>query len=203
MGILVVVACLAIVLNDAYVRHQAGACLYNDPADLPHNKVALVLGTAKYLSSGQENLYFTYRMQAAAMLYHQGKVEYLIVSGDNSVDHYNEPAEMEADLVARGVPAERIYKDYAGFRTLDSVVRAKAIFGQQQVTCVSQPFHNERAIYIGHHKGVSVVGFNAADVPTAYSTKVRLREYMARMKMQWDILVGKAPRFLGESVRIG
>ena len=100
------------------------------------------------LKNGNNNLYFDYRILAAVELYKAGKIKYILISGDNRKKDYNEPEEMKKALIQKGVPAKFIYLDYAGFRTLDSVVRAKEVFGQNQLTIISQRFHNERAIYL-------------------------------------------------------
>src|SRR5690606_7092746 len=101
-------------------------------ADIKKNKVGLLLGTAKYYKDGGINLYFKYRINAAVELYESGKIEYILVSGDNRSLNYNEPMTFKKELIKRGIPANRIFLDYAGFRTLDSVVRSKAIFGQEE-----------------------------------------------------------------------
>ena len=101
-----------------------------------------------------------------------------------------------------GIPKEKIYLDYAGFRTLDSMVRAKEIFGLNQVTIISQKFHNERAIYLAETKGLKAIGFNATDISGSEGYKVQLREYFARVKVFLDLLMNTQPRFYGEKVEI-
>lgn len=194
---------LAVVLNYRHVEVQTGTKLYNDLAAIPPQKVGLVLGTSRELTNGQPNLFYRYRLEAAHELYSAGKVEYLLLSGDNGTKYYNEPADMQADLIAMGVPEDRIYLDYAGFRTLDSVVRAKAVFGQDAVICVSQPFHLARAVYIGQQKDINMSGYTAQRVNPAYGRTVLFREYLARVKMQLDLLFGKEPRFYGDPIQIG
>lgn len=112
--------------------------------NLPNEKVGLLLGTSKTTKNGYKNWYFYHRITAAEELFKSGKIKYIIVSGDNSQKNYNEPEDMKQELISRGIPAERIYEDFAGFRTLDSVVRAKEIFGQESFIVISQKFHNER-----------------------------------------------------------
>lgn len=153
--------------------------------------------------SGRPNAYFYNRVDAAAALYHAGKVEYLVISGDNGRKGYNEPQDMKEALVGRGVPAEAIYLDYAGFRTYDSVVRMEKIFGQESFTVISQEFHNRRAVYIAQALGLDAVGYNAADVAAYAGMKTRLREKLARVRMFMDLWTGKTPKFLGEPVEIG
>jgi len=176
--------------------------VFSNPANIEKNKVGLVLGTAKYLKSGRLNLYFKYRIDATTKLYKAGKIDFVLVSGDNGNTEYDEPTDFKEALIEKGIPAEKIYLDYAGFRTLDSVVRAKEIFGQEKITIISQQFHNERAIYLAKKKGIEAVGFNAKDVSGRYGLRVRLREYLARTKVFIDILLRVKPKFLGDKIEI-
>ena len=172
-------------------------------ANIPKNRVALVLGTGKRTGRGNINLYFKYRMEAAAKLYHAGKVQHLLLSGDNHTKGYDEPTEMRDYLIGLGVPASAITLDYAGFRTLDSVVRARKILGQTELTVVSQRFHNERALFLCKQNGIEAVAFNAKDVPRAYHRYGPVREALARTKAVLDVYVlGTDPEFLGEPVKI-
>jgi SanA protein len=185
------------------VVHGASGKTYSDTASIPERKVGLVLGCSKVLGDGQPNLFFQNRIKAAAELFHSGKVHYLVVSGDNQVQGYDEPQDMKDSLVNAGVPADHIFCDYAGFRTLDSIVRAKAIFSQTSFTVISQKFHNQRAIYIAQHQGLDAIGFNAQDVNAYDSFKTRTREWAARANMLLDIYVTRrSPRFLGPKVTI-
>ena len=188
---------------DAYVSKNVREQVYSDVTQIGHKKVGLLLGTSKYNGAGRINLFYKYRIEAALELYKAGKVDYFIVSGDNGRETYNEPEEMERDLIAGGVPQDRIYKDYAGFRTLDSIVRCDAIFCTKDITIISQAFHNERALYIANEKGLNAVAYNAQDPPTHYTAKVMVREKLARVKMMLDLLVNKQPRFYGEKIAIG
>ena len=200
--ILNIIAVLLIWGSDYAVKQYALGKLYDTTEDIPHQKVGLLLGTGKYLANGNTNLYYTYRITAAVDLYTSGRIEYILVSGDNSNKNYDEPSSIKEDLIAKGIPAERIYLDYAGFRTLDSIIRSKEIFGQSSITVISQQFHNERAIYIAKNKGITAVGFNAKDVNARYGIKVQLRERFTRVKMMLDLLLGKNPKFLGDKIEI-
>jgi SanA protein len=175
---------------------------YNSVKDIPHNRVGLVLGTSKFLANGYENYYFKYRIEAAFELYQAGKIDFILVSGDNSTKEYDEPTMMKEDLIALGVPANKIFLDYAGFRTWDSVVRCKEIFGQTNITIISQQFHNERAIFIAHCNDMEAVGYNAKDVNAYFGFKTQMREKFARVKVVLDYLVGNEPKFLGETIEI-
>lgn len=200
-GLFLAVACLC----DHIVSANAEGRLYDDVDSIPYRKVGLVLGTNPHTRiAGRENLYFKYRIEKAAELYAAGKVSYLLLSGDNSRETYNEPEAMRDSLIAKGVPAEVIYLDYAGFKTLDSVVRAKEIFGQDSITIVSQYFHNERAIYIADKRGIDAIAINAKDGKIwKYPPRRILREWISRMKMFVEEWYGKAPHFLGEPIVIG
>jgi len=190
-------------LPRVWVEEAARGRTFDAVEEIPTHEVALVLGCARHLPDGRTNLFFQRRMAAAAALFQAGKARYLIVSGDNHRRGYDEPTDMKEELVRRGVPESRIYCDYAGFRTLDSVVRAKKIFGQTQIIIVSQEFHNQRAIYIARQNGMDVVGFNAAEVHGPGGLRTKLREELARVKTVLDVLAGTSPRFLGDPVRIG
>lgn len=184
------------------IPHDTANYIYNNVDSVPPQKAALVLGAARYLGS-RENLYFSYRIQAAKELYEAGKVKAFVVSGDNSRKEYNEAEDMRNALMEAGVPDSIIHLDYAGFRTLDSVVRMNEIFGQKSFIIVSQQFHNERAVYLAQHYGLDAYGYNAKDLNlnrSSYRTKIR--EVFARVKVFVDIASGKGPKFLGEPISI-
>lgn len=176
--------------------------IYSSVDSVPQQKVGMVLGTSKLLKSGYPNLYFVYRIDAAAELFHSGKVTYLIVSGDNGSENYNEPEDMKNALVEKGVPEEKIILDYAGFRTFDSVIRAKEVFGQTSFIIISQKFHNQRAVYIARKNGIEAYGYNAKDVVKYGGLKTKAREYFARTNLFIDQFIGKQPKFLGEKINI-
>lgn len=193
----------AVVVNSWLIGWYAGGYLSSTPEKLPQTEVALVLGTSKRFSKDQINLYFQYRMEAAVRLFRSGKIKYLLVSGDNRTRYYNETADMRNDLIKRGIPKNRIVMDYAGFRTLDSVVRCHAIFGQKRFIVISQRFHNERAIFIGRKKGLEVYGYNARSVRIGRGTLLRqkMREYFARAKAWLDVyILDTHPKFYGKTI---
>ncbi len=198
------VACLALIATcDIAVKATAHGRTYDNVSDIPHNRVGLLLGTNSTTPRGTHNYYYTHRINAAAELFHAGKVDYLLISGDNSSKHYDEPTMMRDSLLLHGVPADRIVLDYAGFRTLDSVVRAKEVFGQSSFTIISQKFHNERALVQARHYGIDAIAYNADDVILGYPwIKVQCRERLARVKLYLDLLTGKQPKFLGQKVNI-
>lgn len=202
--VIIAVNILIIIFCNWRIEQKSAPNLFNKISAIPANKVGLVLGTSKWLSDGRVNLYFKYRIDAAVALYKAKKIKYILVSGDNRFDYYNEPREMHNALVAHGIPSEAIVLDYAGFRTLDSVVRSKKVFGQQAITIISQPFHNKRAIFIAANYGIKAVAFNAKDVNMYMGFKTQLREKLARVKVFLDLYVtNKQPKFLGEKIEIG
>ncbi len=200
------ILCLLLVVSVAYVNvsvTKAGKRFcYGSIDSIPHNHCALVLGTSKYLANGIRNIYYFNRIKATVELYKHEKVDYIIVSGDNRNRNYNEPITMFNDLVAAGIPGQKIVLDYAGFRTLDSVVRGKEVFGQEKYTIVSQSFHNQRAVFIARLKGIEAIAFNAEDLKGDVDFKVQMRELGARMLVLFDLMTSKQPHFLGEKVII-
>ncbi|HXH19334.1 MAG TPA: ElyC/SanA/YdcF family protein [Chitinophagales bacterium] len=201
--VIIVILLLGIVACNLAVTRRSAAHIYSSLDALPKNKVGLVLGTSKYLRDGSENLFFKYRLQAAADLYIAGKIEHIIVSGDNRMESYNEPRVMKRELVKLGVPPEKVHFDFAGFRTLDSVIRCKEVFGQNQFTVISQKFHNERALFIARRRGIDAIAFNARDVDPETGLKTRLREILARVMVVFDLYVlNTQPKFLGEKIEI-
>ena len=176
--------------------------LFTDVTALPTTRVGLIFGTTDRVN-GRENLYFRYRIDAAATVWKSGKVETLIVSGDNRSPYYNEPEKMKQALIERGIPEARIVCDYAGLRTLDSVVRAKEIFGAASILLISQRFQNERAIYLAKANGIEAYGFNARDVETQAGLKTKIREVGARVKMWLDVnFLYTRPIHLGEKIAL-
>jgi len=177
--------------------------IYSEIDSIPNNKAGVLLGTSKYVPEGGINLYYKYRINAAVQLYRAGKIKKIIASGDNGTIHYNEPIKMQQDLIARGIPESDIQLDYAGFSTLDAVIRANAIFSQKSFTVISQEFHNSRAVFIARKKGLDVVAYNAKSVSNGYGFMTHLREYLARIKMLLDIYIFHTePKFYGKKIDI-
>jgi SanA protein len=199
---LILISFLSIFLSNKLIEKNAKEKLFSNTQKIPKNKVGLLLGTSKYLRNGSINLYYKYRLNAAIKLYKSGKIEYIIISGDNGSKNYDEPTDFKNDLIESGIPADKIFLDYAGFRTLDSVVRSKEIFNQNSITIISQQFHNERAIYLAEHFNIKAIGFNAKGISGKYGLKVQLREYLARVKVFIDISFNVKPKFLGKKIMI-
>lgn len=199
LALTLIVACVA--TAETYTWLAAKGRSHSSPSGVPGDSVGLVLGCSPYIGKVR-NKYFTYRIQAAADLWKSGKVSSLIVSGDNRTHDYNEPRFMKKALMEAGVPADRIVCDFAGLRTLDSIVRARDIFQAHRLVIVSQKYHNDRALAIARHFDIDAVALNARDV-TQKRLFLRswLRERAARVCMLLDIwLLDTRPRHGGAPV---
>ena len=202
--ILALVVLVAVVSCYFYVELKSKSKRYDSVKDIPYNHVCMVLGTNPLTKTGSINYFFKYRIDACEVLYKSGKVSKILVSGDNHVKTYDEPQKMKEALMDRGIPDSDIVLDYAGFRTLDSVVRSKEVFCQDKITIVSQGFHNARALCLASWYGIDAVAFDAKDVKhsqTYFFFGVG-RESLARVKMMIDLLFNKQPKFLGEKIEI-
>lgn len=187
----------------AWAQVRVGAVsdrVVDDLAAVEAKSVCLLLGTSK-AHYGRPNLYFLSRIDAAARLYAAGKVRCILVSGDNSRKDYDEPGDMRAALVAKGVPESAIRLDCAGFDTLDSVVRAKRVFGADDFIVVSQRFHCERAVYIADNYGIKASGYACAEPRVGlFRWRIRIRECLARVKALLEAeVLHPDPQFLGNN----
>ena len=186
---------------DRWISWKTAPYVYDDLRSLPHRQVGVVLGTAKYYRTGVPNEYYLFRMQGALNAYNSGKVNYLLLSGDNAQQSYNEPMTMRRDLIAAGVDPADIVMDFAGFRTLDSIVRTRKVFDTNDFIIITQRFHCERALFIALHSGIQAQCY-AVPSPKNMLT-VRLREVGARLGALADLYIMKRePRFLGPLVPI-
>lgn len=160
--------------------------IYTRLTDLPYRENVIVLGTAKFYANGSPNLYYKYRLEAAKYLYYRGKASKIWLSGDNKTPYYNEPRVMTRDLEKMGIPSEVLYQDYAGYNTLDSIVRAKQVYQLEPFTIISQQFHCERALLIAKFKGIDAICYVAKYPESHY--RVRIREFFARTVMLINLL---------------
>lgn len=200
-GGLVLFMAAGIFAINAWINTQAKNKLFNSTEQIPKTYVAIVLGTSHKVAGGNENLYFTYRIQSAVDLFNAGVVQKILVSGDNGTMQYNEPREMRKALIKLGIPDSCIVLDFAGFRTFDSVVRAKEVFGLDSFIIISQQFHLQRALFIANAKGITAYGYVAKDPGS--SLKTQLREYPARVSAFIDCYILHAkPKYLGEKIII-
>lgn len=186
---------------DRWMSWKTAPYIYENLKSLPHRQVGVVLGTAKYYRGGGINQYYLYRMQGALNAYNSGKVNYLLLSGDNALHSYNEPMTMRKDLIAAGVDPADIVLDYAGFRTLDSIVRTRKVFDTNDFIIITQRFHCERALFIALHMGIQAQCYA---VPSPKNMlNIRVREVGARLGALADLYVMKRePHFLGPLIPI-
>ena len=197
-AVLFIIFVASLLLLDRWVSAQTESRIYHDPAKLPSYNVGLVLGTSKYIAKTL-NPYYTYRMSAAIDLYKKNKIDVFLVSGDNAHRSYNEPRTMKRDLLKAGVPSNEIVLDYAGFRTLDSVVRAKEVFDADHFVIITQQFHCERALFIADHYNINAVCLAVKEPRRGMASfKIRVREVFARVKAIIDLFILHVqPKFLG------
>lgn len=188
---------------DAIISTKTSPYVTSELSDVHPARTGLLLGTSRTRRNGTSNAYFYNRIDAAVKLYRSGKIKYILVSGDNSSVFYNEPRDMRDALIERGIPSSAIFLDYAGFRTLDSILRARDIFGQDSYIVISQQFHNERAVFLARRMGIEAYGYNAEDVSAYFGFKTKFREFFARSKVFVDLLMDVQPKFSGEKVKIG
>ncbi|MCX8712085.1 YdcF family protein [Gilliamella sp. B2969] len=186
---------------DYWISYKTAPYIYQDENQLPHRAIGVVLGTSKYVRGGGINGFYRNRIDGAINLYWQGKVDYLLLSGDNALLSYNEPITMQKDLIKAGIPKESIVLDYAGFRTFDSVVRANKVFDANDFTIITQEFHCERAIFIALAQGIQAQCFA---VPSPDNMKlVRIREMFARVSAFVDLyILNQKPKYLGPVIPI-
>lgn len=172
------------------VRNAASNKIYSNVEVVPHRKVALLLGTNPIGRTGRRNQFFLRRLDATEALYKAGKIDQILISGAaHPENNYDEPAEMMRQLIERGVPQNVFILDKEGFRTINSVVRAKEVFGADSVLIISQNFHNERALFLAKHKGLDAIAYNAANTSSkSWRRKMFARELLARVKAVLEIL---------------
>ena len=203
-GLAFLILIIFVLITNVWVVISTRSKVLSDQGQLPSGGVALVLGTSHRLSSGLPNPFFENRIATAAKLYRNGKVVHFILSGDNRTPYYNEPKEMKKALIKQGVPDSVITLDYAGLRTLDSIVRCKEIFGQINIIIITQPFHSYRALFISNYYKMDAVALVAGEPAQEAAVKVYVREYFARTKAILDLYVlGTAPRHLGDKEPLG
>lgn len=199
--IIISLSMLSAIALDRWISWKASPYVYTELQKLPSRQVGVVLGTAKYYRTGVINQYYLYRIQGAVNAYNSGKVKYLLLSGDNAQQNYNEPMTMRRDLIAAGVAPSDIVLDYAGFRTLDSIVRTRKVFDANDFIIITQRFHCERALFIALHMRIQAQCY-AVSSPKNMLT-VRIREIFARLGALTDLyILEREPRFLGPQIPI-
>lgn len=190
---MIILAITMILVCNLLVVNNAKGKTFSEIDSIKPTEVGLLLGTtpqARYTKG--TNKFFVYRIDAAEQLYRAGKIEKILISGDeNSLDGVNETECMKDSLIARGLPESALILDGKGYRTICSIINANEVFGLKSFTIISQQFHNERALYLAEHLGLDVENiraFNAKDPDSKRALITYIREYFARVRMFWDII---------------
>jgi SanA protein len=203
IGIILIGGIVFVTYTNATINHNPNPFIFDDVDKIGEHKVGLVLGTSEKTVGGGANPFFVNRIEAATKLYQAGKIKKILVSGDNAAISYNEPKAMQIALLDKGIPKEDIVLDYAGFRTLDSVIRARDVFGQNDLIIISQEFHIKRAVYIARTLGIDAQGFIADGVSMTFNARTQVREILARTQAWMDVhILNRQPKFLGEKEEI-
>lgn len=188
--ILFLILLATIVTCNVLVKNAAKGRLFDTVADTPHRDVGLLLGTSPVGRTGKPNQFFLRRIDATVALYEAGKIDRVIISGAKRGDDYDEPDAMKKALVARGIPDNVLLLDGEGLRTIESVVRTKTVFGENEVLVISQQFHNERALFLAKHYGLNAIAFNAQNTSSrGWRWMMILREYFARVKAVAEVII--------------
>jgi SanA protein len=200
-GVVAVLAMVVAVANAIVLLDGRGT--RTDPREVPHAQAALVLG-ALVQPDGRPSPMLEDRLVAAAALYRDHKVDRVLASGDHGRPNYDEVNAMRRELVRLGVPDRAIFTDHAGFATLDSVVRARKVFGVHSAIVVTQGFHLPRALWLARRAGLTAYGLEAGSGKAYGSngTLARVRELLARTKAVADVVTGAQPKYLGPRIDI-
>jgi SanA protein len=196
-GGLALVGCAAIYYS---MGRAARGRIFRDASEAPRRDVALVLG-ARVFRDGRLSDMLADRVRAAVQLHEAGKVGKLIMSGDNSRREYDEPTAMRQLALKLGVPPDDVVRDFAGFRTLDSLYRARDLWGAQSVIVVSQEFHLPRSLFLADRLGVDAVAMSAdlREYGPMSSRRAKVREFLARTGAWVDMVILRTkPKFLGQ-----
>jgi len=197
------VFCTVIVItSNIIVNNNAKDKLYTSTTTIPKNKVGVLLGTSKILDGGIKNSFFTYRLNATLALFNAKKIDFVVISSTYESEQNDNPKDFKDELLKKGIPENKIYLDYGGSRTLNSIFNIKEVYNQPSITIISQEFHNERAIYLAEYFGIKAIGFNAQDVTNRLGYKTQIREYFARVKIFIDIIFKVQPKLVSKKVLI-
>jgi len=185
-----------------WVRHVAEPRVFETFSRVPSRTVAIVPG-AHVRPSGEPSTILRDRLETARQLYIRHKVRRILVSGDNRTRYYNESKAMRRWLVKQGVPERHIYSDYAGFRTLDTMERAAAVFRVRDAVVCTQTFHLYRSVFLARRAGIDAVGMISDLHAYRRGRRDRLREYLARTLAFADsYLLDTDPHFFGPPIPV-
>lgn len=183
---------LLMIAANMWVYALTNGRMFSKVSRIPARETALVLGTSPKMKSGRANPYFVTRMEAAAKLYHYGKIKKIIVSGEKS-EGYDEPSAMKRYLVYQeGVPEGIIERDTLGFKTHMSIRRSKEVYAQRDIIIVSQGYHNMRALFYARNHQMNALAFDAAEIkrPESYYRN-ETREFLARVQAVVYYILGR------------
>ncbi|KAF0812370.1 hypothetical protein IGB42_03038 [Andreprevotia sp. IGB-42] len=181
--LVITLACASWAMVDAHIRAASTGRIYADTAAIPARPTGILLGAPRLARNGSQNSYYRFRVDAAEQLFRQGKITHIVVSDDD-------PEPIRRDLLARGIPANRVSTDQYGARTIQSIT---ALRDAGPVTLISQHFHNQRALYLARHYGVDAIAFDAREVEKYFGVKTRAREQLARLRMLLELAFDKPP----------
>jgi SanA protein len=187
--------------SNAYMLLAAQGESTGDVAEVPRAQVAIVPG-ALVKPNGEMSAMLADRVRQASALWHAGKVEKILVSGDHGTWVYDEPGTMRKALVADGVRPEDVFEDHAGFDTWATMVRARSIFGAEDAVVVTQGFHMPRALYLADAAGIDATGLTADLHEWGYQgRKSGVREVLSRVKSVVDVALD-TPAMAGPRIPI-
>ena len=185
-----------IILNYFLINFLANPFINTDE-NISLHTVWIIFWTSKSTVNGGQNLFFLKRIEHAVRLYQAGKIEYILVSGDNRRSDYDEPSDMRDALIKRGIPSENIILDYAGLSTWDSVARAQTIFWAEDLLLISQKFQVQRGLVACFRFDLKCQWSASEDVAVWIAPRVYIREFAARIKLRYDFFISPSPTIGG------
>lgn len=197
IGMIIFLLCAGLVMaSPILMRVATMSYIYETTESIPHTQVAIVLGAS--VIAGKPSPILAERADAAILLYQKGKVDKILVTGDNGALSHDEVTPVRKYLLDAGVQASDIFLDHAGFDTYSSMYRARSVFDAPSATIVTQDFHLPRAVYIARHLGMESYGFVATGADASAADYVR--EIPASLKALYDLYIERMPKYLGEHI---
>lgn len=196
LSAVIVVAVILVAIN-IWLSAATHTRRYNSIAQVPHNKIGLLLGTAKYDTTTNKLLeYYTQRVNAAIQLYRAGKIKYILVSSINTAKERNTD-DIVQDLIAAGIPANRIWVDEYGLRTYDSILRCNKLLSGDSITIITQKHHGQRALLIADHAGMQAIAYTAPGSDEIFPGAI-FHEQAARLIMLYDLATHRRSSFMAD-----
>lgn len=199
--LLILLIFVVVVSVNYHINSNSSKFIERKVSKVPECYTALVLGAFVY-RDGTPSYYLKDRLDAALKLYKSGKVKRFLLSGDHGTKSYDEVNNMKTYLMEHGIKQSEIFLDHAGFDTYDSMVRAKKVFGVDDVIIVTQEFHLPRAVYIARKKGLNAYGLIADKTKYRGLPHLKMREKLAKVKAFMDVTFNSSPKFLGKKIPI-